>query len=61
MRSVSSTVIDYVLRDQVQESFNIFKTGREIRLESDRYSLKGHYVQKGNIYIIKKVAVRTWK
>lgn len=59
MRSVSSTVIDYVLRDQVQESFNIFKTGREIRLESDRYSLKGHYVQKGNIYIIKKVAVRT--
>lgn len=61
MRSVSSTVIDYVLRDQVQESFNIFKTGREIRLESDRYSLKGHYVQKGNIYIIKKVAERTWK
>lgn len=61
MRSVSSTVIDYVLRDQVQESFNILKTGREIRLESDRYSLKGHYVQKGNIYIIKKVAVRTWK
>lgn len=59
MRSVSSTVIDYVLRDQVQESFNIFKTGREIRLESDRYSLKGHYVQKGNIYIIKKVAERT--
>lgn len=56
MRTVSSTVIDYVLRDQVQESFNIFKTGREIRLESDRYSLKGHYVQKGNIYIIKKVA-----
>lgn len=56
MRSVSSAVIDYVLRDQVQESFNIFKTGREIRLESDRYSLKGHYVQKGNIYIIKKVA-----
>lgn len=61
MRSVSSTVIDYVLRDQVQESFNILKTGREIRLESDRYSLKGHYVQKGNIYIIKKVAERTWK
>lgn len=59
MRAVSSTVIDYILRDQVQESFNIFKTGREIRLESDRYSLKGHYVQKGNIYIIKKVAVRT--
>lgn len=59
MRSVSSAVIDYVLRDQVQESFNILKTGREIRLESDRYSLKGHYVQKGNIYIIKKVAVRT--
>lgn len=59
MRTVSSAVIDYVLRDQVQESFNIFKTGREIRLESDRYSLKGHYVQKGNIYIIKKVAVRT--
>lgn len=59
MRSVSSTVIDYVLRDQVQESFNIFKTGREIRLESDRYSLKGHYVQKGNIYIIRKVAERT--
>lgn len=61
MRTVSSTVIDYVLRDQVQESFNILKTGREIRLESDGYSLKGHYVQKGNIYIIKKVAVRTWK
>lgn len=59
MRTVSSAVIDYVLRDQVQESFNIFKTGREIRLESDRYSLKGHYVQKGNIYIIKKVAERT--
>lgn len=59
MRSVSSAVIDYVLRDQVQESFNIFKTGREIRLESDRYSLKGHYVQKGNIYIIRKVAERT--
>lgn len=59
MRTVSSTVIDYVLRDQVQESFNIFKTGREIRLESDRYSLKGHYVQKGNIYIIRKVAERT--
>lgn len=61
MRAVSSTVIDYILRDQVQESFNIFKTGREIRLESDRYSLKGHYVQKGNIYIIRKVAERTWK
>lgn len=59
MRTVSSTVIDYVLRDQVQESFNILKTGREIRLESDRYSLKGHYVQKGNIYIIRKVAERT--
>lgn len=59
MRAVSSTVIDYILRDQVQESFNIFKTGREIRLESDRYSLKGHYVQKGNIYIIRKVAERT--
>ena len=61
MRTVSSTVIEYVLRDQVQESFNIL-AGREIRLESDRYSLKGHYVvqiQKGNIYIIRKVTVRT--